>query len=195
MITQKFGDIQESVYRQGDAKDAIYDDGKTKTQLTGTFWARRIVKMFLTYFEQVWFLRNEREHKLGIGVEEKKKIQTYLGKIEDGTYYVPRKLKNFVTKGKRMVKKKSKVSHMKRWISLMTDMQTYQEYRKTMQRKYGSDIKKYIRPGEVRRRRNCGKNSVKLVTDEENKKTCKRYVQLSMFDVKNCSRAFLEMTP
>lgn len=53
IMTQKFGDIQENVYRSGEAKDAIYSDNGKKTQLTGTFWARRIVKIFLTYFEHV----------------------------------------------------------------------------------------------------------------------------------------------
>ena len=79
VIVQKFGDIQENIYR-----DKQYSNSQN-----GTVWARRVVEFFHKHFENIWDGRNVRLNKKTEGKSERKEISEKLQEIDQKGFYVP----------------------------------------------------------------------------------------------------------
>ena len=102
IIAQKFGDIQEQVYR----------DNKFDNSHNGTTWARRIVKFFLIQFENIWEDRNRRLHKDHEGTRARTDFSEILIAIDNSEFYVPKIVKACVEKGRFLVAKKKDKAYL-----------------------------------------------------------------------------------
>ena len=119
IITQKLGDIQEDTYRRG----------KFDRSFTGTNWARMVVNLFLTHFENLWEKRNSLLPNNLKLVGEREYLQEKIDTILKSKPEIPIFLRSFYNRGEVLRHTKSaKIKNLKRWIDVISDIKAFNEF-------------------------------------------------------------------
>lgn len=135
IMTQTFGNIQEGTYRLNNFPK----------EMTGTTWARNVVRIFLIFFEELWEKRNEIFFSGTSASSEREYLQEKLRKLLSREREIP---PNFRTLHQKAVKistnKKAKISELKRWIDVTSDFDRWKDYQERHDRKIGKHIRQYL---------------------------------------------------
>lgn len=134
MITQTFGDFQDIIYRTHKIE-----------KKSGTTWERMIVKLFLNHFETHCKMRNETLHGKNNESQERERLQKIIRQIQQDKFFLPKKLRKLQKKGEQLHNDpNTKLSKVRLWVIIMTDLQEYHAHREKIQIKNGGDIRTYL---------------------------------------------------
>ena len=109
----------------------------------GTVWSRMIVMKFVLFFENLWQERNKMvKKKRAIGRVEY--LRGKIRKILEANITVPEVLKHTYEKGRNYLDQANpKVKNMKRWLNLMTEVETFRRHQEEYDRSLGRDIRSF----------------------------------------------------
>ena len=135
IITQTFGDYQEKTYREKNFQK----------EYNGFSWARQLVKMFITFFENLWETRCQIYHKNSPKQGEREYLQTKIQEVITTQQDIPRTLRQFYEKAEKLItNKKGKIRNLKRWLEVASDVSIWRAYQEDYDRTLGSNIRSYI---------------------------------------------------
>ena len=106
---------------------------------------RMIVKLFITHIETHWRIRNENLHGKNKETQEREILQEQIRKLKQEKYFVPKKLRKLHKSGGKLHNDPNfKISTLRRWVSIITDLKVYHEHCEKIQIKNGGDIRTYL---------------------------------------------------
>lgn len=104
-----------------------------------------ILKLFLTHFETHWKIINENLHEKKNETQERERIQEKIRNLQQDKYFLPKKLRKLYKSGEKLHNDpKTKISKLRRWVTIMLDLKEYHVHREQIQLKNGGDIRTYL---------------------------------------------------